>query len=77
MDDSLIRFVIFVGEENGPIRGERIYIDCEPVVLHRDEAAVSGLVGTRLVVATVTVPKIHLQGRDTVEVKVITICIIL
>ena len=77
MDDSLVRFVIFIGEENGPIRGERIYIDCEPVILRRDEAALSGLVGTRLVVSTVTVPKIHLQGRDTVWVKVITICIII
>jgi len=77
VDDSFIRFVIFIGEENGPIRGERIYIDCKPMVLRRDETALSGLVGTRLVVSTVTVPKIHLQGRDTVWVKVITICIII
>lgn len=65
MNNSLIRFIIFIGEENGPIRRQRVYVDCETMVLHCDEAALSGTMGTRLVVATVPIPTTHLQGHDT------------
>ena len=56
MDDTLIGFVIFIGEENRPIRRQGRCVDSKPVVLCCDEAPPSRGVGTRLIVTTVTIP---------------------
>ena len=56
VDDPLVGLVVLIGEENGPIRGQRVRVDGKTMVLCGDEAALCVLVYTRLVVATVTIP---------------------
>ena len=56
MDDSFIGLIVFIGEENQPIGGQCVGVDCKAVVLGGDEATLSGCMSTRLIVTTVTVP---------------------
>ena len=60
--DALVGVVIGVGEEDVPVRGERVGVHSEAVVLTGDEAAICSVVDAGLVVASVTVPERRTSG---------------
>ena len=62
MDNTLVGFVVLIGEENRPIRRQGLRVDCKTMVLRRDEAPPSRGVSTRLIMSTVTIPETHREG---------------
>ena len=73
MHYSLIALVVLIGEQNGPIVTQLARVDGEAVILHGDEAAASGIVGTRLVVSTVTVPASNGSNKGFSQAQVIAL----
>ena len=59
VNDPFIGFVVLVGEENRPIGRQGLCINCEAMVLCRDEAPPSCGVCAWLIVTTVTIPETH------------------
>ena len=64
--DAFAGVVVGIGEEDVPARGQGQGVDCEAMVLRRDETAACSFVDARLVVTTVTVPRDKHTNRRTI-----------